>query len=170
MQNNDLTNCYNRGNKTGERHTGVRRISPNNERSKEHLLKAEHNLKAIDAFYEINYSDWSASAAFYTLYHCLLALLAQHGYESRSQNCTFELIKSLVADGKITFLTVEEVQEIYDKDITEDLEHSSRVLDIRENMQYGIRTTMSETEFYLLRNRTKQLFDKMKLEIERTIK
>lgn len=170
QENNTLKECYKSGNKNKERHHGLREISKNNERGELHLLKAEHNFKAMDAFHEIKYSDWSASAAFYTLYQGLLALLAQRGHESRSQNCTFEIIKSWIKQQEITVLTINDIEEIYNKDVTEDLEHSSKVLDIREKMQYGTNTVLADSEFELLKTRTKELFDKIKLELEKNMR
>lgn len=166
QESNSVRDCFSRGNKKGERHHGLKRTLPNRERAEQHLLKAEHNFKAMDAFHQIRYSDWSASAAFYTLYQGLLALLAQRGCESRSQNCTFEILKFWIEQNEIKTLTINDLNEIYDKDVTADLEHSDKVLDIREKMQYGIRTTLTNTEFEALKKRTKELFDKIKLELE----
>ena len=38
-----------------------------------------------------NFPDWAVSASFYSMYHCLLAILVKHGYESRNQECTSPL-------------------------------------------------------------------------------
>jgi uncharacterized protein (UPF0332 family) len=53
----------------------LRKIDVNRELINKYLAKATHNLNAVTEFKKIGYSDWSASAAFYALYHCLLALL-----------------------------------------------------------------------------------------------
>ena len=45
-----------------------------------HLAKARHNLNAALFFEKNNYSDWSASAFFYCMYLCLLAILCRFGY------------------------------------------------------------------------------------------
>ena len=124
-----------------------------------------HNFKAMSAFQKIGFSDWSASAAFYCLYHCLLALIAKEGYESRNQNCTFTYVGDMIANKKIS-LTKEELKEIFDKDVTEDLAHSKMILDVRENMQYSIKTAMEDEEFMELKERTKKLFDKVRKDIE----
>jgi len=64
-------------------------------------------------------------------------------------------------------LTKEELKEIFDRDITNNLAHSNKILDIRENMQYSIKTSLEEAEFIELRKQTKILFDKLRRDIEK---
>lgn len=170
MPQDKLRKCFDEGKSKGERHKGLRKIAPSNAEANAHIVKALHNFSAITDFHDMHYSDWSASAAFYTLYHGLLAVLAQRGYESRNQSCTFALVEEMIAKGEIKHLTIDDVKEIYDKDITEDLAHSSRMLDIREQMQYSTKTSLAEEEFQALKQRTKELMDKIRLEIERNVK
>lgn len=161
---NKLKNCLKEGEK-GERHKGLKKISPSIELANGHIKKAVHNFNAIDLFSKLNYSDWSASAAFYCLYHGLLALIAKKGFESRSQSCTFALVEEMIENQEIS-ITSEELKEIFDKDVTEDLSYSNKILDIRENMQYSIKTSLGGQEFKLLKERTKFLFDKIRKEVE----
>ena len=161
-----IKNCFKEGEKDGERHKGLRKIDVNQELINRHLEKAAHNLNAILDFKNMKYSDWSASAAFYALYHCLLALLVKFGYQSRNQNCTFAFVEDLVKKEKIS-LTLEDLKKIFDKDVTEDLAHSEKILDIRETMQYSVKTLMNEEEFNKLYSRTKLLFDKIRRDIEK---
>lgn len=165
--NEKLKKCFDEGEHKGERHQGLRTIKPNAQLSKEYLLKSQHNLAAITGFHDLGYSDWSASAAFYALYHGLLAILAQRGYESRNQSCTFALIEDWIVKGEIKVMTLADVKEIFDKSVNDDLEHSEKILDIRERMQYSAKTTLAEEEFQALKKRTKELFDKIKLELEK---
>ncbi|MDP3027390.1 MAG: HEPN domain-containing protein [Nanoarchaeota archaeon] len=162
---NKLKECMKEGRK-GERHKGLREIEPSMNVAQGHIRKAMHNLNAVDTFHEDGYSDWSASAAFYCLYHCLLAIISKKGFESRNQSCTFALIESMIENNEIS-LTKEELKEIFDKDVTEDLSHSNKILDIRENMQYSIETALEEKEFQFLKQRTKFLFDKLRKEVEK---
>ncbi len=164
--NKKLKKCFEGGLKVGERHQGLRIILPSTELFQGHLNKSIHNFNAMTDFHEMNYSDWSASASFYTPYHGLLAILAQRGYDSKNQSCTFALIENLITNGKITSLTIEDIKEIFDSDVTEDLAHSNKILDIRENMQYSTKTTLAEEEFQTLKKRTKELFDKIRKELE----
>ena len=95
-----------------------------------HLVKAIHNFNAITDFHDLGYSDWSASASFYALYHGLLAFLAREGYESRNQSCTFALIEYFITKGEIKALSITDLKEVFDKDVTTSLEHSAKILDI----------------------------------------
>ncbi|MFH1711575.1 MAG: hypothetical protein ABH840_04650 [Nanoarchaeota archaeon] len=165
MNTDKLKDCLKEGEK-GERHKGLKKIAPSVEIAKEYIIKAKHNFDAIDIFHGIGYSDWSASAAFYSLYHLLLAILAKKGFESRNQSCTFALIESMIDSGEI-ILTKEELKEIFDKDVTEDIAHSNKILDMRENMQYSFKTFLEEKEFAYLKERTKFLFDKIRKDVER---
>jgi len=169
MPQDKLDKCFEEGKRSCERHKGLRVIKNNSVLAQDYLTKAIHNFHAITDFYKLGYGDWSASAAFYTLYHGLLAILAQRGYESRNQSCTLALIEDLIRKKEIENLTIDNLKEIFDKDVTEHLEQSSKLLDIRKVMQYSTRTVLKEEEFELLKKRTKELFDKIRLEIERKI-
>jgi|SRR3989338_375696 len=83
-----------------ERHRGLVKVKPNLDNARNHITKAEHNLAAISYFSEGGFSDWSMSAAFYSLYHCLLAIAQKFGYESGNQECTITLIKWLKENKK----------------------------------------------------------------------
>ena len=71
----------------------------------------------------------------------------------------------MIGKGKIS-LSKDDLKEIFDKYVTEDLEHSSKILDIRENIQYSIKTALEQEEFLELKERTKVLFDKIRRDIE----
>ena len=73
-------------------HRGLRKISPSPNKAKEHMVKADHYLKATEYLKKGGFSDISASTVFYAMYHSLLAISASRGYESRNQECTFALI------------------------------------------------------------------------------
>jgi uncharacterized protein (UPF0332 family) len=157
-----IRKCLKEGQK-GERHKGLRKAKGRD--SDGHVKKAIHNYDAMKFFHDNGYSDWSASAAFYTLYHLLLGLLAAKGYESRNQSCTFAMVESMIEKKEIS-LTKEELKEIYDGDVTEELAHSDKILDIRERMQYSIQTSLEEEEYQALRQRTQQLLSKLRQEVE----
>ncbi|MBT3463636.1 HEPN domain-containing protein [archaeon] len=161
-----LKKCFKEGEKSKERHKGLRKIDINEEIINAHIKKANHNFRALTSFKEMGFSDWSASAAFYTLYHLLLALLIKFGIESRNQSCTFAYIEQLIEDKKID-LSKNELKEIFDKNITDDLAHSNKILDLRENYQYSTKTSFEEDEFNELKNRVKNLYDKLRIEVEK---
>jgi len=160
-----LKECLKEGEK-GERHRGLKKIGISQEIIKGHIKKAIHNFNAMDIFHKAGFSDWSASASFYCLYHCLLALIAKKGFESRNQSCTFALVEDMINKKEVS-ITKEELKDIFDKDVMDDIENSNKILDIRENMQYSIKTTLEEKEFAVLRERTKVLFDKLRIESEK---
>lgn len=160
-----LKKCLKEGER-GKRHKGLKKINHSEEYINGYVKKAIHNFNAIDVFYKTGYSDWSASASFYSLYHLLMALISKKGFESRNQSCTFALVENMIDKGEIN-LTKDELKEIYDKDVTENLEHSNKILDIRENMQYSVKTFLEKQEFEHLKQRTKFLFDRLRKEIEK---
>lgn len=160
-----LNKCFKEGGKGGGRHKGLKKIEISEDNVAGHINKAVRNFHAITAFKEIGYSDWSASAAFYSLYHLLLAILTKYGFESRNQSCTFAFVEDLIDKGKIS-LTKNDLKEIFDKKVKEDLEHSNKILDLRESWQYSTKTTFEDKEFDEMKNRVKRLFDKLRKEIE----
>lgn len=127
--------CINKAKKELEEegmHRGLVEQQEDNELSKRHLTKAQHNLNAALFFIRSGYSDWSASAFFYSIYHCFLAILRKFGYESRNQECTIAAIEMLKEQGKISIderlintLKIAQTKEDYS------------VIIIRENFQYG---------------------------------
>ena len=114
-------------------HRGLVKIAPNSDAAFKHLDKAEHNLKAALFFRENGYSDWSANALFYSMYHCFLAVLAQFGYESRNQECTLAVIEMLKEEGKIAI-----DQKFLDMlNITKAKKTDHNIITVREEFQYG---------------------------------
>src|SRR3989344_7672551 len=111
--------------KLGKRakHRGLLKTSPDINEANKHLAKAEHNLKGIDSFKEIGFSDWSMSAGFYCIYQCFLAIAAKFGYESRNQTCTISLMRYLNEEGKINidtkFIDMLEQEELEEKEAEE---------------------------------------------------
>lgn len=164
--NEKLSKCFNEGEKGGERHKGLKKIKVSEDKVMGHLNKAIRNFHAISDFKKIGYSDWSASAAFYALYHLLLAILAKHWIESKNQSCTFAFIEYLIDNEKIS-LTKDDLKEIFDKQVKDNLQASEKILDIRENIQYSTKTNMEDKEFEDMKTRTKCLFDKIRKEIEK---
>lgn len=134
--------CLNKAKKEiqdGKKHKGLVEIKSNLQRASMHLEKAAHNFKAISAFAQIGFSDWSVSAAFYTTYHCFLAILARYGYESRNQECTISAIKYLKEQGKIglddRFIeALRSHAELEERQV----HTASDLRELREDFQYGV--------------------------------
>jgi len=161
-----IKKCIDEGNRGGERHKGLKKVEINITKSQGHLNKAIKNFNAMLEFHNLGYSDWSVSAAFYSLYQGLLAILSVKGYESRNQSCTFAFIEDMINKGELKHIKISNLREIFDRDINNNLEHSEKILDIREEMQYSTKTDLGEQEFNHLKQKTKEIFDKIRLELE----
>ena len=155
--------CLKKGNER-KKHKGIKPIKPDVDLSNEHLNKAEHNFKAMVSFQKTGFSDWSASASFYCLYHCLLGILAKHGYESRNQACTFAVAEDLINKKMVINLSLEDLKEIADLDVSEQME-SSDIISIREDFQYSIKTALDYEEYKKLHKKTTDLLSKLRAEI-----
>lgn len=167
MNNNKVLWCLKKAEKEiaqGKKHRGLLKIEKNEEKMSLHIKKAEHNLNAITDFQKIGYSDWSASAAFYSIYHCFLAILLKFGYESRNQECTFALINSLIEDKKIS-LRKDIVDEIYSMK-TEEAHELPTIIEIRELEQYGISLSLEDNTLNILKTKAKLTLDLTKEIIE----
>jgi len=144
----------------GQKHRGLTERLPSKEIAYGHLAKAEHNLKAIFYFEKGGFGDWSISAGFYCLYHCLLALLEKHGYESRNQECTLAAMEHLMEEGKIVLdrKFIDALKE-YEK---ADERHEETVIELREFFQYGIDVKVESTKLQRLTALCKELIDIVK--------
>ena len=167
--NEKVRRCLDEGERELERHKGLRKMTPDQKVAEAHVVKMMLNYNAITDFRDSGHSDWSAIAAFYALYHGLLAILAQRGYQSRNQSCTFALIEELITKGELRFLTLADSREIFDRDVSTNIQHRSKILDIREVMQYSTKTDLEEQQFDKVKQRTKQIMEKIRQEIEDVI-
>ena len=143
-------------------HKGLIKVNSNIEKSREHIKKAEHYLSATLYLKKGNFSDISASTIFYAAYHCLLAIAAKFGYESRNQECTFALINSLIEDKKINF-DKELLHKISSLDV-KDKEQTT--IEIREHYQYGTNLTLKDELYNELLELAKKIIARTKEIIE----
>lgn len=153
--------CLRKAEKEGRKHKGLKKVEPNKEKVEEHLEKAKRNLLLIDHLVKIDYPDWAVSAIFYSMYHCLLAILWKHGYESRNQACTFAVIENLITDSKIE-LTLEELESIQESSG----DHEETVVDLREYYQYGTKTKVDETKLSMLKQKAKIFVEKVNVMLQ----
>lgn len=130
--------------KKGQKHRGLIIVTSSKEKAREYIAKAEHYLKATDYLRKGNFSDISASTVFYSMYHCLLAIAAKFGYESRNQECTFALIAALIEEGRINF-DESLLDRISRLEIKEDNQTS---VEIREQYQYGTSLSIKDEKLY----------------------
>src|SRR3989344_5692111 len=124
-------------------HRGLIKVEKDTKLAEKHISKAEHNLLAAVYFDKGGFSDWSASAFFYCIYHCFLAILRKFGYESRNQECTIAVIEMLKEEGKINIdekfintLKITKAEEI----------HESSIIKLMEDFQYNTDLNFKEKE------------------------
>ncbi len=146
------------------KHRGLIKIKSNINLARKHILKSEHNLKAITEFKRIGFSDWSASAGFYSIYHSLLAIITKKGYECRNQECTFALIYQMIENNEIN-LKKELVKQIHQLNPDEKHEDST-IIKLREQEQYGISLSLEEEKYKKLLFISKTILHKTKEIIE----
>ena len=155
--------CLNKSKKELEKegkHRGLIKTNPDLNKAREYIEKAEHYIKATDFLKKGKFSDISISTAFYSTYHCLLAISTKFGYESCNQECTFALVKSLIEDGKIDLK-----KEVIDK-ISSLNEDKETTVEIRERFQYGTETEVKDEIYNELFSLARELLSKTKEIIE----
>ncbi|HLC80672.1 HEPN domain-containing protein [Candidatus Woesearchaeota archaeon] len=156
--------CLKQGEKS-DKHKGLRKIIPNFKESKAHLKKAESNLGTMQYLYDGGKTDWVASAAFYAMYHILIALLYKLGYESRNQECTINAIEFFMKEGKISL-----EQEFIDMiRLAQEQETTRDIKTLREEYQYGTETAMEDKLCLKIMDNARQFVDRIK-EVLETLK
>ncbi len=149
--------CLNKAEKEGKKHKGLRKVPLNEAEVQKHLAKAQRNLRLIDDLLKMKYADWAVSAVFYSMYHCLLAILWRNGYESRNQACTFAAIEKLIIEKKIP-ITLDELQRIQESKS----DHEETVVDLREFYQYGTETEVEQAKIVRLQQKAKEFVAKVR--------
>ena len=145
-------------------HRGLLKIKPSKTRALEHMRKAEHNLLGAIEFSKIGYSDWSASAFFYSIYQCFLAIGVKYGYESGNQECTFALMYSLIENNKIS-LDKKLLDKVASLEAQRPKQESTSVK-IREQYQYGTDLSIDENLYDELLALSQEILLKTKTIIE----
>ena len=146
-----------------ERHRGLVKIQPNKNKARAHIAKAEHYLKATDYLKKGDFTDLCTSTIFYSIYHCLLAIAAKFGYESRNQECTFALIYTLIEDGLVD-IDVSLINKIASLDVKNNAEKTTA--QIREEYQYGTSLSIKDGLYIELFELAKDILSKTKVIIE----
>ncbi|PIN68590.1 hypothetical protein COV93_08890 [Candidatus Woesearchaeota archaeon CG11_big_fil_rev_8_21_14_0_20_43_8] len=145
-------------------HRGLKKIDQDKDLASMHIRKSEHNLNAIKDFKRIGYSDWSASAAFYSIYHSLLAIITSKGYEGRNQECTFALIYQMIENKDID-LDIELIKSVHLLD-HESIHEDPTIIELRESGQYGVSLTIEDSIYERLLLAAKVVLDKSREIIE----
>jgi uncharacterized protein (UPF0332 family) len=138
-------------------HRGLKKTSPDRKWSKQQEQKAVSDLDTMQYLYEGGKTDWVAPAAFYAMYHALLAILALEGYESRNQECTIALIEKLVQDDNI------DLDEKYITKIRSVQSEEEDVKTVREEMQYGAKTELEEARCQRIMDNARTFVDRVRV-------
>jgi len=160
---NKLEWCLRKAKKEGEKHRGLKEVKPDMEKSNKHIAKADHNLKAMLYLIKGDFADWAISASFYARYHCLLALLAKFGYESRNQECTFAVVEHLIKEKKID-IDVKLLSKIAS---FEDGLEKEDLVKLREEFQYDVGTVYEHEKIKSLINDTAEFIRIVKEEMKK---
>lgn len=165
---NKMQWCLNKAKKElqeGKKHRGLVKINPDPEKAKEHLAKAEHNLKATIYLHNGGYTDWCSSSLFYVMYHCFLAILTKFGYETRNQECTFAVIANFIEEGKIA-ISLEDLEKVSILNVSDTQESPNTAVSIREDYQYSTKVSLQNKEYQDLFQLAKMILDKTKEALE----
>lgn len=106
------------------------------------------------------FNDWAVQASFYAHYHCLLAVLQKHGYESRNQECTFAAIEYFIEKGMIALEKVD-LYRVFNMDRHDQLSEVD-IVDLRERFQYGTETQYEARKIEELLQQTLQFIERIK--------
>lgn len=140
----ELEECTKQGKQP--KHRGLVETKPDIEAAKDHIGKAEHNFEGMLYNAKGGFTDLAMSTGFYAVYHCMLAILAAFGYESRNQTCTMAAIESLREQGKI------DLDEKYIWMLKPDEGTAEfRIIDLREEYTYGMEIKAERTDLETLK-------------------
>ena len=151
--------------KEGGKHRGLIKINPDMKKAREHIEKAEHNLKATLYLHKGGFTDWCSNTLFYTIYHCFLSVIAKFGFESRNQECTFALINNLIEEGKINY-DKKDINKISLLDVEEKHHLEKTAVNIREEYQYTTKLSLEDQTFKELLELSRRVLDSTKTIIE----
>jgi len=151
--------CLKKG-EAGNKHKGLKKIKPDYSEAERQIKKAESDLGTMQFLYEGGRTDWVASAAFYSMYHSLLAILYRLGYESRNQECSINVIEKLILDKTIS------LEQKYITMIRSLQEGAEDAKSIREEMQYGSKTAMEGARCKKVMDNAREFVDRVKEVLE----
>lgn len=81
--------------------TRLKKVKPDSKLAQDHLKKSEYNAEVLRDLEKLKRFDWAVNVGFYSIYHCFLAILAKHGYESKNQSCSVTALLALIEEGRI---------------------------------------------------------------------
>lgn len=87
--NGALRSCF----RPKEGKPNLRKVPVNLRRAKEHIDKANHNLRAMKAMFDSQLFDWAIICGYYAMYHAVLAALFQIGLRATAHYCAIAAFK-----------------------------------------------------------------------------
>lgn len=147
--------------KGGRKHRGLRKIKSDKDEAESHIQKALHNLEAVEHNIKGGFDDWAVSAAFYAMYHSLLAILYKTGYESRNQECTITTIEHLIKTRRLSL----DLKYIGMIRRTDEL-MGSDAKGLREEFQYGTEVEVDCEILENMKNNAKELVEAVRVLFE----
>ncbi len=136
----------------------MKKISSDRGVAEGHIKKAKHNLKAADLSIRSGFEDWAVSQLYYAMYHSLLAILFDRGYESKNHECTISVIEYLIEIKDID-LDLDDVAFIR---TTEQMTNKN-AKSLREEFQYGIETEVNKELLDILVIKSKEIVEKVEV-------
>ena len=108
--------------------------------AQKHIKKSEYNYGVVQTLERLKTYDWAFNVGFYAIYHCFLAILAKHGYESRNQACTITVLLTLIHEKKLD-LDKDLVTQFDTLDAEKNITNPT-VRESRELSTYGVETSI----------------------------
>ena len=116
------------------------KTKPDLDLAQKHVKKSEYNYGVVQTLERLKVYDWAFNVGFYAIYHCFLAILAKHGYESRNQACTITVLLTLINEKKLD-LDKDLVTQFDTLDVEKSIS-SPTVRESREISTYGVETSI----------------------------
>ncbi|MBI3052048.1 hypothetical protein HYY74_06365 [Candidatus Woesearchaeota archaeon] len=140
------------------------KTKPDLDLAQKHVKKSEYNYGVVQALERLKVYDWAFNVGFYSIYHCFLAILAKHGYESRNQACTTTVLLTLINERKLD-MDKDLVTQFYTLDVERSVS-SPTIRKSREISTYGVETSIDMQEL----KRIKELILRVQRETIRSLR
>jgi len=116
------------------------KTKPDLDLAQKHVKKSEYNYGIVQTLERLKIYDWAFNVGFYAIYHCFLAILAKHGYESRNQVCTTIVLFTLINEKKLD-LDKDLVTQFDSLDVEKNIANPT-IRERREISTYGVETSI----------------------------
>lgn len=129
---------------------GLRKIPLDINRAKEHLRKAQSNLRAMRLMFREDLFDWTAICGYYAMYHAVLAALYNIGLEARAHHCAMAAFGEFYVErGKVKpeYIQYIEKAKQLEKKYADALEEARKN---RVVVQYGVEVLTNDDAEWIL--------------------